>query len=179
MKAGFLKLKSWLLVTVMGALGLSSCHSHKKMAEPEPEQGPKPREEIRLMYGVPTMNYMIRGQVHDEEGRPVQNVHVNVLEPGIQATADTVYGDPENVRVYLQENAAVTDCEGRFELKGSGRPVDELRVLVRDVDGVENGNLYNELLNVKVSMDDVDRTNANNWDRGTFHKDLDIKLRQK
>ena len=64
MKIKYLKLKNWLIVSLMGALGFSSCHSHKQLAQPEEEQPPQPqpREEIRLMYGVPTMGYRIMGQ---------------------------------------------------------------------------------------------------------------------
>ena len=42
MKIRFLKLKDWLLMTVMGMLGLTGCHSTKEAAQepatPEPEK---------------------------------------------------------------------------------------------------------------------------------------------
>ena len=128
MKIKFLKLKSWLLAGVMGALGLSSCHCNKQLAEPEEPETPevKDRGDVRLMYGVPTMNYMIRGQVRDDKGRPVRDVRVGVLEHGIEASADTVYGDPDNVRSYLENTSVKTDKHGRFELSGSSRPWDEM-----------------------------------------------------
>ena len=82
MKMHYLKLKNWLLVTVMGAFGLSSCHCHKEVAQPQEEEVPavKPRNEMRLMYGVPTMNFMIRGQVKDADGlKCTQNVFFRYL----------------------------------------------------------------------------------------------------
>ncbi|MBR2959364.1 MAG: radical SAM-associated putative lipoprotein [Bacteroidales bacterium] len=181
MKIKFLKLKSWLLAGVMGALGLSSCHCNKQLAEPEEPETPevKDRGDVRLMYGVPTMNYMIRGQVRDDKGRPVRDVRVGVLEHGIEASADTVYGDPDNVRSYLENTSVKTDKHGRFELSGSSRPWDEMRVLVRDVDGRENGNYKNQLLDVKVQPEDMDRSDAAGMYQGTFRKELKIDLEKK
>ncbi|MBP3763993.1 MAG: radical SAM-associated putative lipoprotein [Bacteroidales bacterium] len=181
MKVKFLKWKNWLLVTVMGALGFSSCHSAKQLpaTEEEPAPMPREREEMRLMYGVPTMNFRVSGRVSDAKGRPVRNVRVNVLEHGIEATPDTVYGDPERVREYLESTSATTDREGRFEVKGSGRPVDEVKVLVRDVDGTANGSFRNQLLEVKVTADDIDRSEAEGWYHGELNKKLDIKLERR
>ena len=181
MKIKFLKLKSWLLVTVMGAFGLSSCHCHKDLADPEEDEK---RPEVRrpenvLMYGVPTMNYMIRGQVRDSNGRPVKDVRVNVLEHGIEATADTVYGDPDNVRAYLENTSVKTDRKGRFEVSGSSRPWNEMRVLVRDVDGSENGEYKNQIIDVKVQPGDIDRSDAAGMYQGTFKKEIKINLEKK
>lgn len=181
MKTKYLKLKNWLLVSVTGALGLSSCHSNKQLAEPEEQQPPRirEREEMRLMYGVPTMNYRLSGRVKDAKGRPVKDVKVNLLEHGIEATPDTVYGDPDRVREYLENTAVSTDRDGRFELNGSGRPFPEVRVLVRDVDGHANGQFRNQLLEIQVTPDDVDRTNAEGWNQGSFSKELEVKLESK
>ena len=44
MKIKFLKLKSWLLAGVMGALGLSSCHCNKQLAEPEEPETPEVKD---------------------------------------------------------------------------------------------------------------------------------------
>lgn len=182
MKIKFLKLKSWLLVTVMGAFGLSSCHCHKDLADPEEgEKQPvvRDRGEAILMYGVPTMNYMIRGQVKDSKGRPVKDVRINVLEHGIEATADTIYGDPDNVRAYLENTSVKTDKKGRFEVSGTSRPWDEMQVLVRDVDGRENGEYKNQLIDVKVQPGDMDRSDAAGMYQGTFKKEININLEKK
>lgn len=183
MKIKYLKLKSWLLVTAMGALGLSSCHSQKKLAEPEQKEPERPavreREEMRLMYGVPTMHYMIRGQVKDEAGKPVKGIRINLLEHGIKATADTIYGDQENVKKYLKDTEVATDAQGRFVVQGSDRPFNEVRLLVRDADGKENGEYRNQLLELTIDDASVDRSQADRWNRGTFNKDLEIKLEGK
>lgn len=181
MKIKFLKLENWLLVSLIGVLGLSSCHSSKQLAEPELEQeaATRPREEIRLMYGTPTMDFHVSGHVKDAKGKPVKGVAVNMLERGIEATADTIYGDQENISKYLERNAVMTDRKGNFTLQSSGLPQESLRVLVRDVDGKENGEYRNQLLDIKVSNEDIDRTNAGGWYQGTVNKRVEIELEKK
>ena len=178
MKIHYLKLKNWLLVTVMGAFGLSSCHCHKEAVKSEEPETPavKPREEIRLMYGVPTMNYMIRGQVKDVDGRPVKDIRVNMLERGMEVKDGELQGDPERVKAWLEKSAVKTDQEGRFEINNSGTPQEEVRLMVRDVDGSENGEYKDQLMGVKVQQSDVDREGAGGWNQGTFKKQVEIKL---
>ena len=84
MKIKYLKIKNWFLVTLMGAMGFSSCHCNKELADPQPDTPPiQDREPVRLMYGVPSMNFMIRGQVKDADGRPVRDIRVNMLDRGM------------------------------------------------------------------------------------------------
>lgn len=179
MKIKFLKLKSWLLAGVMGALGLSSCHCNKQLAEPEEPETPevKDRGDVRLMYGVPTMNYMIRGQVKDADGRPVRDIRVNMLERNMEATADAIEGDPEMVQQWLDGTEVRTDDEGRFEIQNSGLPQEEVRLMIRDVDGHENGDYQNQLIGLSVKPENV--SGAEGWNRGTFSKEVEIELEKK
>lgn len=179
MKIKFLKLKDWLILSLMGLMGFSSCHSSKQLAvpEPEPKPTPKPREEIRLMYGVPTMDYHISGRVKDANGKPVKGVAVNMLERGLNATADTIYGDQDNIQRYLKNNEVRTDGQGRFVLKTQDMPRESVRVLVRDTDGKAEGEYKNQLLEVPV--DNVDRSKANGMYQGTFIKTMEIELEEK
>ena len=191
MKVKFLKLKNWLLVTLMGVLGFTSCRSHKALVnqveEPEPvplsgelpEPKPRPRDEIRLMYGVPTMDYMIRGQVKDANGRPVGNIRVNMLERGMTVTDGQLQGDPERVKEWLEKTEITTDQEGRFTVRNSGLPTTEVRLLVRDVDGEENGSFKDSMIAVPVDSDNIDKTNAGGWNQGSFEKDVEVKLEAK
>ncbi|MCR4660345.1 MAG: radical SAM-associated putative lipoprotein [Bacteroidales bacterium] len=174
MKTKFLKFKSWLLGALLGSLGLGGCHCAKNTATPEPEPAtptaptplpdttavrrPQPRDEIRLMYGVPTVDFHVRGQVISPNGKPVEGVEVMLLEEGMDATPDTIYGNPESIRRYSEKNAIRTDNDGRFELKTSRIPRGNLKMLVRDVDGKRNGTYKNQLLdlgndtNVEISV---------------------------
>ena len=179
MKIRILKLKDWLILSLMGLFGFSSCHSSKQLTAPEPEPSPtpKPREEIRLMYGVPTMDYHISGRVKDAKGKPVEGVAINMLEHGLNATADTIYGDQNNIRRYLQKNEVRTDSQGRFVVNTQDVPRESVRVLVRDTDGKANGEYKNQLLEVPV--DNVDKSKASGWYQGTFIKVMEIELEGK
>ena len=183
MKVRYLKLKNWLLLSLMGALGLSGCHCHKKLAQPEAEpETPEVRDrgEVRLMYGVPTMNYMIRGQVKDPNGRPVRDIRINMLEYNMETTAEgTLDGDPEAIDRWLQSTEVRTDKKGRFTIQNSGLPQEQVRLMVRDVDGKSNGEYKNRVVEMKVMPDDVDRTNAGGWNQGTFSKEVKINLENK
>ena len=182
MKVKFLKLKNWLLVSVMGALGLSGCQCHKKTAQTEPEPEPvevRERGEVRLMYGVPTMDFQIRGRVMDAQGKPVSGIRINMLERGMEVEGTDLKGDPERVKEFLESTSVVTDRDGRFALENSGIPQEQVRLLVRDVDGGENGTHKDRLVEMEVTPDAVDRTNAAGWNQGTFQKELRIDLEDK
>lgn len=180
MKVKYLKLKSWLLASIMGALGFTSCHCHKQLAEPE-EKTPEVRDrgEMRLMYGVPTMNFMIRGQVKNSDGNPVKGIRVNMLERGMEVVEGELQGDPERVQQWLDGTSVATDKEGRFVVKERGIPQEKVRLMVRDVDGHENGEFKNRLVEVDVTPEDVDRTNASGWNQGVFDKTVEIFLEDK
>lgn len=182
MKIKFLKLKNWLLITVMGALGMSGCHCHKKIAEPEVEpEAPvvRDRGEMKLMYGVPTMNYMIRGQVKDGMGRPVKDVRVNMLERGMVVKDGELQGDPENVNRWLELTEEKTDNKGRFEIKRSGTPQEQVVLMVRDVDGKENGDFKNRVVELNVTPENVDKSESDGWFQGTFNQEVKVKLEKK
>lgn len=195
MKRKYLKLQHWLLATLMGTLGFTSCHCHKQLAtektvdtvtvpdEPQrptpPSQNIEQRDENRLMYGVPTMNYMIRGQVKNPKGKPVKDIRVNLLERGMQTEADSIVGNPDRIKEWLDNTGVATDAEGRFEIKDAGLPLEEVQLMVRDVDGKQNGSHKNKVVKVAVTPEMVDRSNAHGWDMGDLKMDLNIKLDKK
>jgi putative lipoprotein (rSAM/lipoprotein system) len=182
MKIKFLKLKNWLLVSLMGALGFSACNCHKKAAKTEVETDSisvQDRGEIRLMYGVPTMDFQVRGKITDANGKPISGIKVNMLERGMELQGTELQGDPERVKDYLEKTAATTDKRGHFELQNSGTPQEQVRLLVRDVDGNANGLHKDRLVEVEVTPDAVDRTNASGWYQGTFNKEVGIQLEDK
>ena len=181
MKIKFLKLKSWLLTTIMGVVGLSGCKTVAPVAEPEKEPlRPTPRQEIRVMYGVPTMNYQIRGHVHDAGGQPLSDIRVNMLERNIEATGDSLHGDPERVQAYLTNTEVRTDAEGNFTIERSDLPQEQVRLLVRDVDGQAGGGEFrNRMVEVPVTREGLDTVGAGGWFQGTFRHQMDVRLENK
>lgn len=181
MKTKFLKLQNWLIVSLMGALGLTSCHCSKELPEAEEAKVPavKDRGEMRLMYGVPTMEFRIRGEVKNPKGKPVEGIRVNMLERGMEVKDGELQGDPKRVEEWLDGTSVATDGEGRFEINSSGRPQEQVRLLVRDIDGKENGDYRNQVLEMKVTPEDMERTGDNRWNQGVFNKQVKIKLKKK
>ena len=131
------------------------------------------------MYGVPTMNFMIGGQVKDADGPPVKNIRVNMLDRTMEVKDGELQGDPAKVQQWLDGTAVSTDRNGNFEINNSGLPQEEVKLMVRDVDGQENGEYKNQVLEMKVNQADVDRTGAGGWNQGTFNKEVEIKLEPK
>ena len=67
-----------------------------------------------------------------------------------------------------------------LELQRSLRHTQEqVRLLVRDADGKENGEFKNSIVEMEVTSDNVDRTNAGGWNQGTFNQKVKIKLENK
>jgi putative lipoprotein (rSAM/lipoprotein system) len=83
------------------------------------------------------------------------------------------------VQRYLENTAVRTDDEGRFTIQNNGLPQQQVRLLVRDVDGKENGLFQNQVVDMEVESGDVDRSDANGWHQGTYNKEVKIKLENK
>ena len=59
MKIRYFKLKNWIILSLMSALGLNACHNTKDVAKDgHRDKKPRPRQEIMLLYGVPPVDYI-------------------------------------------------------------------------------------------------------------------------
>lgn len=183
MKIKYLKFKNWLLMSVMGLFGLTACHSSKEAAqnqvkndEPAPEV--KPRGEMALMYGVPTMNFVVKGKVVNTEGKPVKGMQVVLVNQNVDITPDFLQEDNPYVQEYLRKASDTTDAQGAFQCNVSDVPVEVQRVMVRDIDGDKNGSYEDQMLEVKFTQDDQ-TVEGQGWNRGTRTKELDITVNKK
>ncbi|MBQ7712060.1 MAG: radical SAM-associated putative lipoprotein [Bacteroidales bacterium] len=189
MKIRFLKLQNWLLVSLLSLLGFSGCRSTQEMKSNEPpadpqladlppmEPRPSQRNEIVLMYGVPTANYQIKGKVFDAKNAPVQGIQVLRLERGMNATPDSIVGDAAAVKQYTSENAVMTAADGTFVISFTDRPFDELRLLVRDVDGAANGNYRNQICTLIVKPENFE--GGAGWNSGTATLHVNIPMEER
>lgn len=208
MKIKYLKLKNWLLISLMGALGLSACHSNKKVVEPDPEpdkpkpsQGDyravpmygvpynkysendlkkvkdepqaQPREPQVTVYGVPTVDFAVKGRVINANGKPVEGVQVMLLNSDI---------DPQNIpttpewQQRLKSVSDTTDVQGTFELTTTDRPWEKMNVMVRDIDGKKNGTYESQLIEVEFGEAKPGNRPMNGWHQGTREAEITIKL---
>lgn len=181
MKIRFLKLKDWLLMTAMGFFGLTACHTAK-----EPTQSPtakesdstSPRNEMALMYGVPTMDFVVKGRVIDTHGVPVEGMQVILVNQTIDIAPDHMEEENPYVQEYIQQSADTTDANGAFECHTRDVPADIQRVIVRDIDGSKNGSYEDQMIDIKF-MPEEQTEERKGWYMGTRIKDVDITVLEK
>ena len=183
MKIRFLKLKDWLLMSVMGLLGMTACHSAKEVsAQPaEEKDGDEvevtPRNEMALMYGVPTMDFVLKGRVIDVEGNGVSGMQVVLVSDRVGITPDAMHDDNEAVQAYIRESGDTTDANGYFECHMSDFPKDVQHVIVRDVDGKKNGSYQSQMVEVNFGSAKVDGERKG-WYNGKRTLDVDITVKE-
>ncbi len=211
MRIRYLKLKNWLIVSLMGAFGLSACHCNKNISksdgdkaakepvgiddrryvamygvpsrdmkkenvDPEtPKNEVQPREPQVTVYGVPTMDYAVKGRVVDANGKPVKDVVVSLVNANINA--DDV-AQNQYLQEMLQRSSDTTDSQGVFEVRTTDRPWEKVHVVVRDVDGSKNGKFENQ--NVEVEFGEPESTgDTNKWNQGVRKAEVTVKMKRK
>ena len=202
MKIKYLKLKNWLLVSVMSLFGLSACKCHKQVVSDNPKDGniEAPDTVMRPMYGVPATDY--RQQVEQPvapkvvEQEPPREPQVTVY--GVPTVDYAVKGvcclpaildplinseiDPENLPEspywdeQLKRIADTTDAQGNFEVRNTDRPWEQVRVVVRDIDGAKNGKFENQVLDVEFGEPEGGR---GNWKLGERKAEVTVKMKRK
>lgn len=184
MKIHYIKLKNWLLMTVMGILGLTGCNSHKAVTEEPAAKGdapvvqPKPRGGAVVMYGVPTMDFVLKGRVIDQQGQPVQGMQVILVNGTVDISPEYMQEDNPYVQEYISKASDTTDVEGAFECHMKDVPNENQRVIVRDVDGDKNGIHEDQMLEVVFSKE-TQTQEGSGWYVGTRTKDVDITVNKK
>lgn len=109
MKIKYLKLKSWLLVTLGGLLGttLAGCSDNFYGVDE---------------YGCPTGAYHVMGTVTNEEGQPIAGIGIG----------KEYNGECHN---YFD----TTDADGKYKLSTFGAPGYQAALRFADIDSTENG----------------------------------------
>lgn len=136
-----------------------------------------PREPQVTVYGVPTVDFCVKGRVTDANGKPVKGLQVMMVDSRI----DPEYlPDNEYWRGELARMSDTTDANGAFEVNGSDRPWEKIRVLVRDIDGAKNGSFQQQL--VDVDFGDPERAGdkpISKWKLGTKTAEIAVKMKRK
>ena len=188
MKIKYLKLKNWLLVSLMSVLGFTACKSSKPAAtsdQKESEQSEqiekKPikddRGQAALMYGVPTMSYHVKGQVVNHQGKPVKGIQVVMLNRNMGNTPNNPGEENPEIEDYMKIYADTTKNDGTFDVRAKDFPSEYMRVFVRDVDGPSNGNYQNDVINLEFTRDEI-KAESKGWNKGVAEKEgVTIKLK--
>ncbi|MBO7101060.1 MAG: radical SAM-associated putative lipoprotein [Bacteroidales bacterium] len=125
MKIKYLKLKSWLLVTLGGLVGVNLAGCEK-------------------MYGTPEAHYQVKGTVANSNGEPIEGIGVGAHKQRNEE------GDSVEFMGYRD----TTDSEGRYKVDyNHAFPGTPLSVDFHDIDGVVNGS-YNDTV-VTINTENV------------------------
>ncbi len=98
-----------------------------------------------MAHVAPMADFVVKGRVLDGGGNPLSGLQVLLVNGDIDPyhLPDTDYWKER-----LRAISDTTDTQGLFGLKGSGRPWDNVRVLVRDIDGEVNGLFDSKLVDI-------------------------------
>ena len=129
------------------------------------------------MYGVPTMDFVLKGRVIDSKGVGVEGMQVILVNGTIDITPDNMHLDNKYVLEYIRESSDTTDAEGYFSCHMKDFPKDSQNVIVRDVDGKKNGAFVDQMVEVNFA-DGVQSGTRKGWYQGTRTKDVDITVKR-
>lgn len=154
MKVRFNRWYNALLTVLLSMLGFESCSSESL------EEYGSPIVE----YGCPHADYIVKGTVTDEAGKPVQ---------GIKITA------PASSDTDAATQTALTDGSGAFKLKEFSNMRGNF-LIAEDIDGDANGGEFkSDTLNVLEIKNPKQIEKGKGWYNGKFEVTADFKLKKK
>lgn len=116
---------------------------------------------MRTEYGTPHVSFRLTARVVDEEGTPIQGIHVRTSEGR-----------------YFDHNTGVSDYQGNIDAVGIIWPGAQYEVKFEDIDGELNGGEF-ETLTVTTSARQTEK-GSGNWNEGSYEAHLgDVVLKKK
>ena len=121
-------------------------------------------------YGCPSADYIIKGNVTDEAGTPVQ---------GIKTSLKQVYKTMTETHVYGIDSIQTSES-GNYQLKSNGIPAGLTKLIVEDVDGEANGGEFlSDTLDINYDKAVQTKKGDGKWYAGTYEISQDVKLKKK
>ena len=153
MKKRFYRWYNGLLASLLALLGYS--------CSPESEEYGTPVE-----YGAPTVEFQLKGNVTDEDGKAVQGIKVKVQEHN-----------------WLNIDSVKTDVNGKYQLPiritaSNEKGLEYCRLSVEDTDGAENGEFKNDTINLN-GAEAKKIKDGEGWFNGAYEVNVDVKLKKK
>lgn len=135
---------------------------------------PQAREPQVTVYGVPTVDFAVKGRVVDSKGKSV---------PGIQVTLINSDIDPDNLpetphwKEQMSRVSDTTDMEGNFNVHTTDRPWETVRLMVRDIDGKKNGSYENQLVSPDFGELEQGNKPVSSWKLGEKTAEVTVELK--
>ena len=122
------------------------------------------------MYGCPTADYIVKGQVTDEVGAPVQGVKTS-LKQRIKTDAGTVTFGIDSIQ---------TNETGSYQFKSMDYWAQDIKLIVEDIDGEANGGEFlSDTLDIDFGKAVQTKKGDGEWYGGVFEITQDVKLKKK
>lgn len=117
-------------------------------------------------YGAPTVEFQLKGNVTDEDGKAVQGIKVKVQEHN-----------------WLNIDSVKTDVNGKYQLPiritaSNEKGLKYCRLTVEDTDGAENGEFKNDTINLN-GAEAKKIKDGEGWFNGAYEVNVDVKLKKK
>lgn len=135
------------------------------------------------MYGTPIVNFDIKVNVTDGDGKPVGGIEVSVLRRA-DVPAGVIIIDPIDEPAYEQYliGEGKTDSRGIYTLSDSetGFSMGTITVTAKDVDGAENGEFATKTVTRRSSdFNFSDDNDGSSWTVGNYSPTIDLSLEPK
>lgn len=139
-------------------------------------EAPQPREPQVTVYGVPTVDFAVKGRVVDSNGKPIKGLQVMLVnsEIDVDNLPDNQYWQEEMKRI-----SDTTDANGDFNVRTSDRPWEKVRVMVRDIDGKKGGSFENQILDVEFGEPESGNRPMSSWKLGEKKAEVTVKMKRK
>lgn len=142
----------------------------------QPRVVPQPREPQVTVYGVPTVDFAVKGRVVDAKGKPVKGLQVMLVNSEIDT--DNL-PDNEYWREQLKRVSDTTDAEGNFEVRTTDRPWEKVRVMVTDIDGAKDGSFEKKIVDVEFGEPEQKGGPVSSWKLGEKKAEVTVKVNRK
>ena len=123
------------------------------------------------MYGSPYADFKALGTVTDEAGKPVKGIRVAIRQHRHFSSVGLDRND------WYEDDTLFTNADGRYQLRREITVVpDDVTVVFEDIDGEENGGLFQEA-EVKPVVSQS-KKGDNHWYNGMFEARADVALKK-
>lgn len=168
--------KSHLEDRIVPMYGVQTRDFSVEAIDPTPKDQPKPREPQVTVYGVPTVDFAVKGRVVDGNGKPVKGLQVMLVNSEIDTDnlPDSPYWEEQLKRI-----SDTTDAEGNFSVRTTDRPWEKVRVMVSDIDGEKNGTFKRELVDVDFGDPQPTGGPVSSWKLGEKKAEVTVTVNRK